>query len=235
MKSLRIALAVPTLLLATPVFAESPNTGATREVGDFNGVEVSNGLAAKVTVGPKSVRISGDEKRVGQVRTEVVDGKLVVRMEKKGWFGGSSSKGIEVTISNPQVTSVAASGGSSIEAEATATDTFAAEASGGAALSVRNVDAKTVKVEISGGGEATLKGRADTVDVEASGGAVVNAQDLSHKALKVDASGGTVVNANPSDSLDADMSGGCVLNVDSAPAQRNVESSGGSVVNYRKK
>lgn len=235
MKTLRIALAVPTLLLATTVFAESPNTGATREVGDFSGVEVSNGISAKVTVGPKSVRISGDEKRIGEVRTEVVDGKLVVSMEKKGWFGGSSSKGIQVTISNPQVTSLEASGGSRIEAEATATDTFSAEASGGAEVSVRGLDAKTVKVEVSGGGEAMLKGRADTVDVEASGGAVVNAQDLSHKALKVDASGGTVVNASPTDSLDADMSGGCVLNVDSAPAQRNVDSSGGSTVHYRKK
>ena len=76
MKTLRTALAVPMLLLATTVFAEPPNTGATREVGDFNGVEVRNGISAKVTAGPKSVRISGDEKRVSQVRTEVVDGKL---------------------------------------------------------------------------------------------------------------------------------------------------------------
>lgn len=235
MKNLRTALAVPMLLLATTVFAESPNTGATREVGDFNGVEVSNGISAKVTAGPKSVRISGDEKRVSQVRTEVVDGKLQVSMEKKSWFGGGSSKGIEVTISSPQVTSVGASGGASIEAEATATDTFLAEASGGAEVSVRNVDAKKVKVEVSGGGEATLKGRADTVDVDVSGGAVVNAQDLSHKTLKVDASGGTVVNANPTDRIEADLSGGCVVNVESAPAQREVDSSGGSVVHFRKK
>jgi hypothetical protein len=235
MKSLRIALAVPTLLLAAVSFAESPDTGTTRDVGDFNGVQVSKGLKAKVTVGPKSVRISGDEKLVSQVRTEVVDGKLVVRMEKKSWFGSSNSKGIQVTISNPQVTSVEASGGASIEAEATSTETFSAEASGGAAVSVRNVDAKKVKVEVSGGAEATLKGRADNVDVEASGGAVVNAQDLSHKSLNVDASGGVVVNANPTDNLNADISGGVVVNVDSAPAQREVSSSGGSTVHYGKK
>ncbi|KFE68509.1 head GIN domain-containing protein [Hyalangium minutum] len=235
MKTLRIALAVPTLLLATASFAEPSDTGATREVADFNGVEVSNGISAKVKVGPKSVRISGDEKRVGQVRTEVVDGKLVVQMEKKSWFGGGSSKGIEVTISNPQVTSVSASGGASIDAEASAANTFSAEASGGAVISVRNVDAKKVEVEVSGGGEATLKGRADTVDVEASGGAVVNAQELSHKSLDVEASGGTVVNANPTDRIEADLSGGCVVNVASAPAQREVESSGGSVVHYSKK
>ena len=235
MKTLRIALAVPTLLLATTVFAEAPNTGATREVADFNGVEVSQGIKATVKVGPKSVRISGDEKRVSQVRTEVVDGKLEVKMEKKSWFGSSNSKGIEVTISSPQVTSVGASGGASVEAEASATETFSAEASGGGAVTVRNVDAKKLKVEVSGGAEATLKGRADTVVVDASGGAVVNAQDVSHKTLKVDGSGGVVVNASPSDRLEADVSGGVVVNVDSSPAQREVSTSGGSTVHFRKK
>jgi len=235
MKTLRIALAVPTLLLATTVFAEAPTTSATREVGDFNGVQVSNGLSATVKVGPKSVRISGDEKRVGQVITEVVDGKLVVKMEKKGWFGGSNSNGIQITITNPQVTSVEASGGASIEAEATATETFSAEASGGAEVSVRNVDAKKLKLEVSGGAEATVKGRADTVEVDASGGAVVNAQEVSHKTLKVDGSGGVVVNASPTDRIEADVSGGVVVNVDSAPAQREVSTSGGSTVHFRKK
>jgi hypothetical protein len=235
MKTLRLALAVPTLLLSAAAFAESPNTGATREVADFNGVEVSQGIKAKVKVGPKSVRISGDEQRISQVLTEVENGKLVVRMEKKSWFGSSNSKGIEVTISSPQVTSVGASGGASVEAEATATENFSAEASGGGAVSVRNVDAKKLSVEVSGGAEATLKGRADTVDVDASGGAVVNAQELNHKTLKVDASGGTVVNASPTERIEADMSGGCVINVDSAPAQREISSSGGSTVHFSKK
>ena len=235
MKTLRIALAVPTLLLASIAFAEPPDTGSTREVGDFNGVEVSQGLKATVTVGPKSVKISGDKERVSQVRTEVKDGKLVVRMEKKSWFGSSNSKGIHVTISNPRITSVGASGGASVDAEATATDTFSAEASGGAAISVRNVDARKLEVEVSGGAEATLKGRADTVDVDASGGAVVNAQELSHKTLEVDGSGGVVVNASPTDRIEADLSGGVVVNVDSAPAQREVSTSGGSTVHFRKK
>jgi len=235
MKTLRIALAVPTLLLAATAFAEAPDTGSTREVADFNGVEVSQGLKAQVTVGPKSVRISGDEKRVSQVLTEVVDGKLVVRMEKKSWFGSSSSKGIQVTISNPQVTSVGASGGASVDAETTATETFTADASGGAELSLHNLDAKKLKVDVSGGGEVTLKGRADTLDLDASGGAAVHAQELSLKSLNVDASGGVVVEANPTERLNADLSGGVVVNVDSAPAQREVSSSGGSSVHYRKK
>ena len=124
MQTLRTALVVPTLLLSLCAFAEGATREETRDVPDFSGVEVSHGLKAQVTVGPKSVRISGDEKRVGQVRTEVVDGKLVVRMEKTSWFGSSNSKGVHVTISTPKLTSVEASGGAEVEAEATAAETF---------------------------------------------------------------------------------------------------------------
>jgi hypothetical protein len=235
MKTLRVALIVPTLLLSAAAFAQEAGKGSTREVPDFDGVKVSHGLSAKVMVGPKSVRITGDEKQVSQVRTEVEDGKLVVRMEKSSWFGSKSAKGIQVTISTPKLTSVEASGGADVEAEATATENFVAEASGGADLSVRNLDAKKLTVDTSGGGEATLKGRADMATMEASGGAEIHARELSLKSLTVDASGGGSVEANPTESITAEASGGGSIHVDSAPAQRTVSSSGGGSVHFSKK
>jgi hypothetical protein len=235
MKTLRVALIVPTLLLSAAAFAEEPDKGSVRDVPDFDGVQVSNGLSAKVTVGPKSVRITGDEQQVSQVRTEVVDGKLVVKMEKKGWFGSSSSRGIQVTISSPKVTSLEASGGAAIDAEATATENFLAEASGGGDVSVRNLDVKKLKVDVSGGAEVTVKGRAELADMEASGGAEIHARELSLKALKVDASGGCSVEANPTDSISADVSGGSSVHVDTSPSQREVSSSGGAKVVFSKK
>lgn len=233
MKILRAALIVPTLLLSAAAFAQEPGKGSAREVPDFDGVQVSHGLNAKVTVGPKSVRITGDEKRVSQVRTEVVDGKLVVRMEKSSLL--TSARGIQVTISSPKVTSVEASGGADVDAEASATENFLAEASGGADVSVRNLDVKRLKVEVSGGGEATVKGRADMADLEASGGAEIHAQELSLRSLKVDANGGGTVKANPTERIMANASGGGSVHVDSAPAQREVSSSGGGKVVFSKK
>jgi hypothetical protein len=232
MQILRVALIVPTLLLSTSALAA--DTGSAREVPDFDGVKVSHGLKARVTVGPKSVRISGDEKQVSQVRTEVVDGKLVVRMEKSSWFG-NSTRGIQVTISNPKVTSVEASGGAEVDAEASATDTFSAESSGGGDVSVRNVDAKKVKVDVSGGGELTIKGRADALDGDVSGGAELHARELSLKSLHVEASGGAEVEANPTERIEAEASGGSTVTVDTAPAQREVSTSGGSEVVFPKK
>lgn len=234
MQTLRTALVVPTLLLSLSAFAEGAAREETREVPDFHGVEVSQGLKAQVTIGPKSVRVSGDEKRVSQVHTDVVNGKLVVRVEKDSWWG-TSGKGVRVTISTPKLTSVEASGGSDVDAEATAADSFSVESSGGSDVSVRNLDAKKLKVGISGGGEVTLKGRADALNVEASGGSEVHGKELSLKSLDVDASGGSDVDANPSERIEAELSGGSTVNVDSAPAQREVSVSGGAQVVYSKK
>jgi hypothetical protein len=237
MQTLRITLVVPALLLSACAFAQTGSPGTTREevreVPDFDGVQVSHGLKATVTVGPKSVRVSGDEKWVGLVRTEVVDGKLRARMEKDAQ--GRRPSGLHLIISSPRVTSVETSGGAEVEAEATATATFTAEASGGSEISVRNLDAKHLKVGTSGGAEVTLKGRADLLEVEASGGSEVHAQELSLKALDVDASGGAQVDANPSERIEADLSGGSSVHVDSEPAQREVSSSGGARVVFRKK
>jgi hypothetical protein len=234
MQTLRAALVVPTLLLSLCAFAEGATREENRDVPDFDGVEVSSGMKAQITVGPKSVRISGDEKRVSQIRTEVVDGKLEIRVEKGSWFGSSNTKGVHITISSPKLTSVAASGGSEVDAQASASDTFAIESSGGSDVSVRSLDAKNLKVEISGGGEVTLKGRADKLALEASGGSQVHAQELGLKSLDVDASGGSQVEANPSERIEADLSGGSSVHVDSAPNQREVSASGGSQVVFKK-
>jgi hypothetical protein len=237
MKILRTALVVPALLLSACAFAQTAGPGTsreeTREVPDFNGVYVSHGLRAQVTVGPKSVRISGDEELMGLVRTEVEDGKLMVRVDRSGWPRRSS--GVRLTISSPQLTSVSASGGAKVEAQATAAEAFTAKASGGSDLSVRNVDARRLNVEASGGAEVTLKGRADKAQVELSGGSAVHARELTLKSLEVEASGGARVEANPTDRIEAELSGGSSVHVDSAPAQREVSASGGSRVVFSKK
>ncbi len=233
MRTLRTALAVPTLLLSLSAFAEGASREETRQVDDFNGVEISHGLKAEVTVGPKSVRLSGDEKKLSQVRTEVVNGTLMVRMEKESWHG--SAHGIRVIISTPKLTHVDASGGSQVEAQATAADSFSAEASGGGSISVKNLDSHKLSVEVSGGSEVTLQGRADELKLEASGGAQVHGKELTLKSLDVDASGGTQIEANPSERIEADLSGGSSVDVDSNPTQREVSSSGGAQVHFHNK
>jgi hypothetical protein len=238
MKSLRVALIVPAVLLSACAFAQTAGNGVsredTRQVGDFTGVEVQAGLKAKVSVGPKSVSVSGDENLVALVQTEVEDDKLVVKLQKGARVRGTS--GLRITITSPQVKSVGASGGAEVEVDAGATDSFAAAASGGSDIAVRGLDTKSLAVDASGGSEVKVQGRANALAVEASGGSEVHGKELSNlKSLAVEASGGSQVDANPAESLAAELSGGSTLEVDSSPAQRAVETSGGSQVVFSKK
>lgn len=237
MKSLRVAAFVPALLLSACAFAQVSGNGVARdearEVADFTGVNVSYGLHAKVSVGPKAVRVSGDENLVALVRTEVVDGKLEVSLPKGSRVRDTGK--LRITVSSPKVTSVAASGGAEVNAEVASTDSFAAAASGGGELTVRGVDARKLAVSASGGSEVTVQGRTDALAVDASGGSEVHAKGLSVKVLAVTASGGSSVDSNPSENIAAQVSGGSTVHVDSAPAQRAVSASGGSEVIFSKK
>jgi len=237
MMSLRVAAFVPALLLSACAFAQVTGNGVSREeareVADFTGVHVGSGLQAQVTVGPRAVRVSGDENLVALVRTEVVDGKLEVALEKGTRVRGTGK--LRVTISSPRVTSVGSSGGAQVRAEVGSTDSFAAAASGGGELTVRGVASSKLAVSASGGAKVTVQGRTDALAVEASGGSKVHAGDLSVKVLAVTASGGSSVQSNPSDNIAAQLSGGSTVRVNSAPAQRAVSASGDSEVVFSRK
>jgi hypothetical protein len=184
-----------------------------------------------VTQGDTSVKLSGDENLLALIETEVEDGELVVRVKRGHRVRGED---IRVTVSTPKLKEVGASGGSTVDAQAGAQAKFSAEASGGSILTVSRVDASEVEVEASGGSRVTLKGRADAVDAEVSGGSVVRADDVEMASLDVEASGGARIEAGPSKRLHGDLSGGSVVRLSSSPAQRDVETSGGSGVELDK-
>jgi hypothetical protein len=223
MKTLRAATTLPILLLSFSALAEEQ----TRDVEDFQGVSVGSGLKARVTVGPKSLRLSGDAQALERVETRVEDGTLEVSLKRGFW---KSSSHVTVLLSSPEVTRVEATGGATVEAQVGATPRFAIEASGGGTVSVSGLDTQRLGVEASGGAEVTLQGRADALHAEASGGGDIHGQQLRLKTLEADASGGSEVRASPSERVEAEASGGSTVHIDSQPAQRHVSTSGGSRV-----
>lgn len=229
--TLHAALAAPLLLLSACAFAQAPGGGASqeqqREVASFERLHVASGLKVTVTPGATSVRLSGDEKLLALVETEVEDGELEVRL-KRGHSGRTGE--VRISLSTPRLTAVEASGGSTVESQVPARGAFAAEASGGSAITVRALDAERVAVEASGGSRVTLQGRAGDVAAEVSGGSALRAGELELSSLTVDASGGARVEAGPSRQLTGDLSGGSVVRLSREPAQRTVETSGGSEV-----
>ncbi|RYZ35003.1 MAG: DUF2807 domain-containing protein [Myxococcaceae bacterium] len=212
----------------------SESAGETRQVEDFHGVSVGHGMHAQVKVGPKSVRLEGSAESLSRVRLVVEDGVLTTRIDRKGSSWGGLNGRVRLIVSSPRIDHVEASGGSKVEAEATASEEFEAEASGGAELTVRGVDAKKVEAEASGGAELTLIGRATKMDAEISGGSQLHARQLQGvKELDVDASGGAIVEADAPANVSGEASGGSVISLSARPQNSRVEVSGGSRIDAR--
>lgn len=232
---LRSLLLPVALLVSAPVFAQGQAADAQKgriDVPDFSGVAVSHGIHAEVKTGAKSVRLEGKPDDVARVKLEVKDGVLTMQVEKSSWF----SKGlgnVRLYVTNPRVESVAASGGSHVDAEATRTDSFHVNASGGSELNITGVDAKKLQVNASGGSELSLSGRTGDMEVQGSGGSVIEAQKLQAESLDVNASGGTRVEASPERDITGNLSGGSTVKAGHKPQSIQVNSSGGSQVIYQ--
>lgn len=243
MKTARVSFLVSFLALSACAHAQaqeaqksdtSAQKGESRDVSDFHGVAVSHGIHAEVKVGPKSVRLEGPSDVLSRLKLKVKDGVLITEVERDGLFNNFRGNKVRLYVTNPQVHSVSASGGSHVEAEATDTDEFDAEASGGAVLTVRGVDARKVEAEASGGSRVKLSGRAHEMDAEASGGAEVLAFDVKGmKTLDAEASGGSRVEADVSERVSGDASGGSTIRLVSRPGKSDVETSGGARVTYK--
>jgi hypothetical protein len=230
---LRSLLLPAALLLSVPALAQDAAAkGSAIEVPDFRGVAVSHGIHAEVKPGPKSVRLEGNKDDLARVKLEVKDGVLTTQVEKSSMFFNKGLKNVRLYVTSPRVESVAASGGSDVDAEATRVDTFEVAASGGAEVELSKVDSQKLQVAASGGSELTLEGRASELKITGSGGSVIQAGKVQSESLQVTASGGTRIEASPERSIQGALSGGSTVKAARKPASVQVNSSGGSQVQY---
>ncbi|QRK06444.1 DUF2807 domain-containing protein [Archangium violaceum] len=231
---LRSHLLPALLLVSAPVLAQdAAANGGQIDVPDFHEVAVSHGIHAEVKPGPKSVRLEGNADELSRVKLEVRDGVLTTKVEKSGMFFSKGLKDVRLYVTNPRVEGVTASGGSHVNVEATRVESFEVRASGGSQLRITDVDARELDVEASGGSQLSLKGRTDELEISASGGSVIEANKVQAESLEVEASGGSAIQAAPERSITGELSGGSMVKSFTKPKQVQVDSSGGSKVEYK--
>jgi len=229
------SLALPALLLLSSLASAQTPAGTQAgsvEVPDFQGVAVSHGIRAEVKRGARSVRLEGDAKELSRVKLEVKGGVLTTQVERSGFFN-SGLKGVRLIVTNPQVTSVSASGGSRVDAEATPATEFSASASGGSEVHVTGLESSVLNANASGGATVRIAGRAESVTANASGGSVVEAQDVRAQTLQVNVSGGSRFEAYSAQKVTGNLSGGATLRLQEKPGSIDVNTSGGSQVKYK--
>jgi hypothetical protein len=214
-------------LLVVLALLQSKIVEQPRNVSDFTAVHVSAGIQARVSEGPRSVTVRGEDNVVALVRTEVKGSRLEI-----GWqphMGDITTHNLEVIVRAPRIDELGASGGAGIDCGGLGNkDSLRIEASGGAHIKVA-ANAKQLDASGSGGAVLTVDGRVDQMRVHVSGGSVLKGTKLATGSLEIHGSGGADIRVDVDGPVHGSLSGGSTARV-GPRAKVDVETSGGSEV-----
>ena len=205
-----------------------------RQVGDFEGVEVSSAIDLQIAQGNEnSVAVSapGDANRAG-IKTEVRKGILHIWYENKNWFKGSGRK-IRAYVSIKTIRLVSASGACDVVVNGELNSDELVVKLSGASDFKGAVHAKDLKVDLSGASDVVIKGSATNLSIDASGASHFKGYDLSTDNCRVDASGATDIKITVNKVLNAEASGATNIDYMGAGMIGDLRTSGAS--NIRKK
>jgi hypothetical protein len=161
-----------------------------REVGEFEGIQVSGGIDLVLTVDPAadvSVTVVYDDNLLERIETEVEGTTLVIR--SRGSYS-VSGPGRHVEVTTPALEELAASGGSDVEGSGTL-DMLVIAASGGSDLDLSDLVAGSVSVNASGGSDVTVNVTEEVVGSASGGSNLTILGDPTSQ--RVDVSGGADV------------------------------------------
>jgi hypothetical protein len=163
------------LLLTAVVAACTTGSGnvvtESREVGEFDRIEVSSGIAVELFIEAGStaqVTTHFDDNLQDMIRTEVVDGTLII--EADGSFTVTGS-GRMVEVEMPSLTALAASGGASVQGVG-AVEQLAVRADGGSLVDLSDLVVQDMTVDVSAGADLDVTTES-SIEGEVSGGATL--------------------------------------------------------------
>lgn len=186
-----------------------------RDVSPFHALQIG-GIAQVRLLQGDGESIDVEATRDARVKSEVVDGRLVIHAEDRApWFTHlflrRHTPRARVTVRFRSIDAIAISGGVTIDAASLAVPALRIDASGGTSLNVGDLRADTLRVRGSGALSARLGGRVETENVSISGAGSYAAERLVAQNATVSVSGvGTVV-VHAERTLDADISGAGVI------------------------
>ena len=165
--------------------ADAPQTEQ-RQTGEFHQVELRGAGDLKVVVGPPtSVTIIADPARLGNLKTEVREGRLVID-EERGWNWFNHGK-LEIQLTTPNLDGLTLNG------------------AGDAAVS--GVRGEMLALEINGAGDLTASGEVGMLDAHIKGAGDMNLAQLAARDAKVSINGAGDLRVRASGALEATING----------------------------
>ena len=182
-----------------------------RSTDDYDAIAVSGWFNVILVDGQEGkLSIEGDENLLEYIKTEVKEGKLVIKVKKGYNLQPSSWKkdgGIYVTVPVESVNEVTLSGSGDIVGKKTiSASEFSTNMSGSGDITL-DVESKTVSASMSGSGDINLSGTTEVFDVQISGSGDIEAYDLIADTVDASISGSADIKVTANKMLKARVSG----------------------------
>lgn len=182
-----------------------------RSTDDYDVIAVSGWFDVILVDGEEGkISIEGEENLLEHIKTEVKEGKLVIKVKKGRKLQPSSWKndgGIYITVPVESVNEVSLSGSGDIVGKKTiSTSDFSARMSGSGDITL-DVESKTVSASMSGSGDINLSGTTEVFDIQISGSGDIKAYDLIADTVDASISGSADIKVTANKMLKARVSG----------------------------
>ena len=199
-----------------------------RSVGEYDAVALAGWFDLELVAGQEGeITLKGESNLLEHIKTEVKNGKLVVKQERGVNLRPSNwNSGITVTVPIEDISSVSLSGSGDVVSRTTIkADDFHAGMSGSGDVSL-TIDAQSVNASLSGSGDINLEGKTTDLSVQVSGSGDVRAYDLEAEFVTAQVSGSADIKVTANQSLDARVSGSGDISYRGNPKKINSKSSG---------
>ncbi|PCJ93230.1 MAG: DUF2807 domain-containing protein [Flavobacteriaceae bacterium] len=199
-----------------------------RSVGDYDAVALAGWFDVDLVAGNEGeITLKGEENLLEYIKTEVKDGKLVIKVEKGVNLRPSNwRQGIHITVPIESINSATLSGSGDIVGKTTIrTNNFKTNISGSGDITLA-VEATSVTATMSGSGDIRLNGKTNDLEVRISGSGDIEAYELEAEFVEVTVSGSADVQVTANQMLKARVSGSGDISYRGNPKKIDSKTSG---------
>ncbi len=229
-------------LLVSDVYAQEtviqdPNAEL-RQVKGYHGIRVSNAIDLYLSQGQeeKVVVSAKDADTRNKIRTEVVDGILIIRLEGsvtwKWWKMGNHK--VKAYVSYTMLNEITASGASNVYVDGVITGEKLSLSLSGASDFKGAIKVNALSLDQSGASDSQITGQvAGAATIRSAGASDVKGYDLVVEECSAHASGASDIRITVNKQLDADCSGASSVYYKGPGVLRESHSSGASSVGHK--
>jgi len=233
--SLVLFTLVATAQWGKKVKGNGKNVTIERSVGEYDGVSVSGWFDVIIVNGNEGeLTLKGEENLLQYIKTEVKNGKLIIRTEKGVNLKPSNwNSGIYITVPIASVDMIALSGSGDIVGKTTIKSNDFKTALSGSGDVTLAVEANSIDASMSGSGDINLSGSTRDFDVSISGSGDIKAYALKAENVTAQVSGSADIKVTATESIKARVSGSGDISYKGNPKKIDTKTSGsGDISSY---